>query len=82
MAIGIILYNISNGHQDGLDLWREFSKRCRLNGCYITPLDEDKYDENALNYHWKNMPKKDIGICSLKYYAKTDNLEEYRKLNN
>jgi P4 family phage/plasmid primase-like protien len=69
MTIGWILYNISDGHPDGLDLWCEFSSRC-----------EEKYDENTCIYKWERMNKRDIGIATLRHYAKIDNPQEYRKI--
>lgn len=68
MTIGWILYNITNGAEEGLELWCDFSSRC-----------EEKYDENACIHHWEKMIKKDIGIGTLKYYAKSDNPLEYIK---
>jgi P4 family phage/plasmid primase-like protien len=68
MTIGWILYNISEGSNEGLELWCDFSSRC-----------EDKYDENVCVYQWERMTKRDISIGTLKYYASVDNPEEYKK---
>lgn len=68
MTIGWLLFNITDGHPDGLELWCEFSSRV-----------EDKYDENVCIYQWEHMVKKDLTIGTLRYYAKTDNPEEYKK---
>jgi phage/plasmid-associated DNA primase len=68
ITIGWVLYNISEGSPDALDLWCEFSSRC-----------DDKYDENVCIYQWERMTKGDVGIGTLKYYAKLDNPAEYRK---
>lgn len=68
MTIGWILYNISEGSSEGLELWCDFSSRC-----------EDKYDENICVYHWERMTKRDISIGTLKYFASIDNPEEYKK---
>lgn len=70
MNIGWVLYNISEGSPEGLDLWCDFSSRC-----------EDKYDEGACIYQWERMTKKDKTIGTLRHYAKVDNPEEYKKLN-
>lgn len=68
MTIGWTLYNISEGHPDGLDIWCEFSSRC-----------EDKYDENTCVYQWERMTKKDLSLGTLRYFASKDNPEEYKK---
>jgi P4 family phage/plasmid primase-like protien len=69
MTIGWCLYNISNGEPEGLDLWCDFSSR-----------SEDKYDEANCIYQWERMTKRDLTLGTLKYYAKKDNPEEYKKL--
>lgn len=68
MTIGWCLYNITDGHPDGLDLWCEFSSRA-----------EEKYDENNCIYQWERMTKKDLTIGTLKHYASIDNPVEYKK---
>jgi P4 family phage/plasmid primase-like protien len=68
MTIGWLLFNISDGHPDGLDMWCDFSSRC-----------EDKYDENGCIYQWERMTKKDLTIGTLRYFASVDNPTEYRK---
>jgi len=68
MNIGWILYNISEGNPDGLELWCEFSSRC-----------EEKYDENVCIYQWERMTKRDIGLGTLRHYASVDNPVEYKK---
>lgn len=68
MRIGWVLYNISDGTEEGLELWQEFSSRC-----------VDKYDENGCIYQWERMTKQDLTLGTLKYYAKTDNEAEYNK---
>uniref|UniRef100_A0A6C0EK03 SF3 helicase domain-containing protein n=1 Tax=viral metagenome TaxID=1070528 RepID=A0A6C0EK03_9ZZZZ len=71
MTIGWILYNVSDGHSDALDLWCEFSSRC-----------EDKYDENECIHHWERMTKKDLTLGTLRYYASIDNPGEYKRFKN
>ena len=67
--IGFILYCITDGCKEGLDLWLNFSKLC-----------EDKYNEAKCVYEWKKMTKKGYTVGSLIYYAKEDNPDEYKKL--
>ena len=68
LKVGWILYNMSDGSDDGLDLWKDFSERC-----------PDKYNEDVCIYQWSKMTNKDIGLGSLKYYAKMDNPDLYKK---
>ena len=72
MNIGWILYNISDGSPDGLEMWQTFSARA----------GEDIYDSDACIYQWERMVKKNKGISSLRYYAKLDNPSDYAKLKN
>lgn len=67
MTIGWVLYNISDGNEEGRDLWCDFSSRC-----------PEKYDENACIYQWDRMTKRELGLGTLRYYAKIDNPDQYR----
>ncbi len=69
MHVGWTLYNISDGCQEGLDLWLDFSKKC-----------PEKFDENACVYEWNKMLKKNITIGTLKQKAQLDNPKEYKKI--
>ena len=66
MSIGWTLYNISEGSEDGLNLWLDFSQK--------TP---ELYDENVCIHEWDKMEKKDITIGTLKYFAAIDDPKEY-----
>lgn len=66
MTIGWILYTISQGNQDGLDLWCEFSSRC-----------EDSYDEAKCIYEWDRMVAKNFSLGTLRYFAMQDSPQEY-----
>jgi P4 family phage/plasmid primase-like protien len=68
MTIGWCLYNISEGSDEGRDLWCEFSSR-----------SEEKYDENVCIYQWERMTKKDLTLGTLRHYARIDNPIEYKK---
>lgn len=68
MTVGWTLFNISEGHPDGLDLWCEFSSRC-----------EEKYDESYCIHQWGLMTKKDLTLGTLRHMAMKDNPEEYKK---
>lgn len=69
MRIGWILYNISEGAQEGLDLWISFSSKSCIN-----------FDEDECYKRWDNMALGDYTIGSLKYIAKEDNPSGYRDL--
>jgi len=69
MHIGWILYNLFNGSKDGFDLWCHFSRKSK------------KYDESVCIYEWEKMVNKELlTIGSLKFYAKSDNEEQYKKI--
>lgn len=71
MTIGWVLYNISEGNEEGLDLWCDFSSRC-----------PDKFDKNTCIYHWDRMVERDLTIGTLKYFASIDNPDAYKKYRN
>jgi P4 family phage/plasmid primase-like protien len=66
MTIGWSLHNLGNGCPEALDIWLEFSSRAT-----------DIYDEARCVYEWERMVKKDLGIGTLKHYAKLDNPVAY-----
>lgn len=68
MSVGWVLFNISDGGEEGLNLWLNFSKRSR-----------DKYDEAKCIYAWDRMTKEDMTIGTLKYYASVDSPEKYKE---
>jgi hypothetical protein len=68
IKIGWILFSISDGHPESLELWCEFSSR-----------DENTYDEQCCIDLWDKMTKRDLTLGSLHFYAKTDNPAEYSR---
>lgn len=68
MTIGWALYNISDGCEEGLDLWLDFSQK------------SPKFQESVCMYEWNKMIKKDMSIGTLKHFAKRDNPEDYKKI--
>ena len=71
LDIGIILWNIGEGCKEALDLWIEFSSL----------TNKDNFSETSCVHQWSNMHKEDKGMGSLRFYAKQDNPEEYKKWN-
>ena len=69
MKVGWCLYNISEGSEEGFQIWNEFSERCG-----------DKYDESVCEYTWNKMNEGTLGIGTLHYYAKIDNKKQYSKI--
>lgn len=67
LNVGFCLYNIN---PNTLDLWIAFSKK------------SDKYKEGECEKLWNTMSKKGVSIGSLKYWAKLDNPEQYKKVIN
>ena len=66
MTVGWLLFSISDGCPEGLDLWLDFSSKCA-----------EKYDESSCIYHWERMVRKEYTIKTLHYFAKQDNPEMY-----
>ena len=73
MHIGWALYNISNGSENGLALWLQFSSKC-----------PEKFKESECISVWDKMEKKDppMTIGTIAYFARQDNLIEYNKILN
>jgi phage/plasmid-associated DNA primase len=72
MEIGWVLYNVTDGDDEGLELWNEFSERC----------PEQYEGEDKLHLEWSKMKKRDYTIGTLKYFASVDSPEEYAKFKN
>ena len=71
MEIGWILYNITDGSEEGLNMWLEFLQR-----------DNEKYNEAKAVYRWtREIKKKNMTIGSLRYIARKDSPEKYEELN-
>lgn len=68
MQIGWILFNITQGSDEGKKIWINFSKKC-----------PDKFDINVCNYRWNQMKIKDYTLGSLRYLVKQDNPEAYQE---
>ena len=71
LKVGWIIHSETDGCDEGLDLWLEFSARC-----------DEKYDEDACRDLWDKMEDKRDGVSmgTLHYYAKTDSPDEYKKI--
>ena len=68
MTVGWVLYNISEGSEEGLNLWLDFSSR-----------DLEKFDEVKCRYEWERMQKTEMTIGTLRYYASVDSPEKYKE---
>lgn len=71
LDLGFILWNIGDGCNEALELWINFS----------STTSRDNFSETACVHQWKHMHKGDKGMGSLRFYAKQDNPEEYKKWN-
>lgn len=67
MFVGFALFNISQGHEYGLSMWEEFSKR------------SSKYVEGECPGKWATMHPGDVTIGSLIWLAKTDSPVRFRE---
>jgi phage/plasmid-associated DNA primase len=65
ISVGWCLHNIS---YDLLDLWIEFSKQ------------STKYEEGECDKLWNDMKSHGLGIGSLHYWAKNDNITAYKEI--
>ena len=67
IELGFILYNISGGKTEYLNLWDEISQK------------STKYSKNECKKHWKKMKIKNnyLSIGTLKMWAKQDNKKKY-----
>ena len=66
ITVGWILFNVSGGSLEGLELWLEFSSRCN-----------EKFSETVCVYEWEHMETRSIGLGTLIFYAKNDNPKLY-----
>lgn len=64
--VGHILFNIGQGNEEALDLWKEFSAR------------SERYSEEGCEEYWYKMQLSGKTIASLFYMAKIDSPDEYR----
>jgi P4 family phage/plasmid primase-like protien len=69
MQIGWALYNISNGSEEGLMLWLDFSSKCG-----------DKFDEAHCISVWEKMEVRNMTLGTLAHFAQQDNPVEYTKI--
>ena len=69
LTIGFVLYSITSGSAEGLDLWDSFSQTCG-----------DKYSEGVCALKWANMVSGNYTIGTLHHYAKIDDPIGYSKL--
>ena len=69
MTIGWILYNISEGIPEGLDLWDNFSQRCM-----------EQYNATECIKKWSEMKMDDLTMGTLNYYASIDSPAEHMAL--
>jgi len=67
LEIGWVLYSISNGSEEGLEIWIDFSKQ------------SDKFTFEVCLKEWSRMFKGNFTIGSLKHYAKIDSPVEYEQ---
>ena len=66
--VGWTLFNITEGSDEGLELWREFSTK------------SDKYYDGVCEKHWYQMCLRNKTLASLMYMAKVDSPDKYAEL--
>ena len=70
LRVGYCLWNITQGDDDGLTLWLEFSEK------------SDKFEESECLSMWHKMRPNNFTIGTLKYYAKQDDPKRYDEMIN
>ncbi len=68
IEVGWALHNLGAENQDLLDIWIEFSKR------------SPKYVDGDCETRWENMKDEGLGIGSIRYWARLDNPDMYKKI--
>ncbi|MGL4814627.1 MAG: phage/plasmid primase, P4 family [Enterobacter sp.] len=68
LQVGFCLWQLTQGDDDGLTLWLEFSE------------NSDKFNESECLSLWQKMRPNNYTIGTLKYWAKQDNPEKYQEL--
>ncbi len=68
LSVGFCLWNITDGDEDGLSLWLQFSEQ------------SDKFDEVECISIWSTMRANTYTIGTLKFYARNDNPEKYGEI--
>lgn len=74
LKVGWILFNVSEGSEEGFQIWNDFSMRC-----------EEKHNRDVCLYQWSKMTLKNpdeggVGMGTLNFYAKQDNKKLYLKI--
>ena len=68
IEIGWAIHNVSQGSEDGLELWKKYSQ------------NSEKYDEKETEKAWRRMRMGSIGLGTICWYARKDNIERYKKV--
>ena len=68
IEIGWILYNVSQGCEEGLNMWIEFSRKTSC----------DNFSETSCVWQWNKMELRGFTLGSLRHYASQDSPEQYR----
>lgn len=68
IELGWLLHNIDSNSQELLDLWIEFSKK------------SSKFKEGVCEKEWNRCKDEGLGLPTLHYWAKTDNLDKYKDI--
>jgi P4 family phage/plasmid primase-like protien len=69
IEVGWVIYNLSDGCIEGLNLWIDFSSKTSRNN----------FSESSCVYHWNKMTKRNYSIGTLRFWASQDSPEQYKK---
>lgn len=68
ISLGWLLHNIDENSQELLDIWIDFSKR------------SSKFKDGICEKEWNRSRNEGLGIPTLHYWAKIDNFEKYKEI--
>jgi len=68
ISLGWLLHNIDANSQELLDLWVDFSRK------------SSKFKEGTCEKEWNKCKDDGLGLATLHYWAKNDNFEKYREI--
>lgn len=69
IQIGWVLFNITNGNVEGLEIWEEFSRKS----------PKFAYDPSCCEKQWGTMERGSLTIGTLRFWAKKDNPDAYKE---
>lgn len=76
--IGCAIYNVSNGSNDGLEMWKKFSSR--ITKCHKTRGTPGNFNYKYCDDMWEKLDGTNSTIGTIKWFAKIDNKKKYESI--